>query len=325
MCLINHKFSLFGAPPQRWPSAGPHHFFYCMRACRILNIWYNKTAMKQTDTRVPDMLTAQAVRRFRKIILDHYRLCGRDLPWRATADPYLILVSEFMLQQTQVDRVLPKYREFTGRFPDSASLAQAPLQQVLKAWSGLGYNRRAQALHNCAREIMQNHCGRGPDSQEALEQLPGIGPYTARAVCVFAFNQPRIVIETNIRAVYIHFFFPGRSSVQDGDLLPFIEKTLYRRDPRRWYNALMDYGVTLKKTCANPARRSASHVRQSPFKGSNREIRGLIIKTLVARQACSQAMLIKETAKEPERVKAVIRQLTEEGLVKRQGGRIVLP
>jgi A/G-specific adenine glycosylase len=199
------------------------------------------------------------------------------------------------------------------------------LEQVLEAWSGLGYNRRAQALQNCAREIMQNHGGRVPDSQEALEQLSGIGPYTARAVCAFAFNQACIVIETNIRAVYIHFFFPGRSNVQDSDLLPFIQKTLYRRDPRRWYNALMDYGVMLKKTCANPARRSASHVRQSPFKGSNREIRGKVIKTLLARQACTQAMLIKEIAKEPERVKAVIRQLIEEGLVKRQGTRIVLP
>jgi len=300
-------------------------FFYCMRFCFIPIIWYNETAMKQPDHSTPDMLTAHGVRRFQKIVFDHYRRCGRDLPWRATADPYLILVSEFMLQQTQVDRVLPKYQEFIGRFPDPAALAQAPLQQVLAAWSGLGYNRRAQALQKCAEAIMQHCGGRVPDSQEALEQLPGIGPYTARAVCVFAFNQPRIVIETNIRAVYIHFFFPGRSSVQDADLLPFIQKTLYRRDPRRWYNALMDYGVMLKKTCGNPTRNSAGYTRQSPFKGSNREIRGLIIKTLVARQACTQAMLIKQTGKEPERVKAVIRQLMEEGLLKRQAGRIGLP
>ena len=294
-------------------------------SCRILNIWYNQTAMKQPVHRAPDILTDDGVRRFQRTILDHYRRCGRDLPWRATNDPYRILVSEFMLQQTQVDRVLPKYQEFIGRFPDAATLALAPLQQVLAAWSGLGYNRRAQALKKCAEAIMENCGGRVPDLQDSLEQLPGIGPYTARAVCVFAYNQPCIVIETNIRAVYIHFFFAGLSSVQDGDLLPLIQKTLYRRNPRRWYNALMDYGVMLKKSCCNPSRNSARYARQSPFKGSNREIRGMIIKMLLVHQACTEALLIKKTGKEPHRVQPVIQQLLEEGLVKMQGSRIALP
>jgi A/G-specific adenine glycosylase len=281
--------------------------------------------MKKPLHTAPDSLDEDGVSRFQKTILDHYRRCGRDLPWRTTTDAYQILVSEFMLQQTQVDRVLPKYQEFIGRFPNPAALARAPLQQVLAVWSGLGYNRRAQALKKCAEAIMEHCGGMVPDSQEALEQLPGIGPYTARAVCVFAYNQPRIVIETNIRAVYIHFFFAGHTSVQDGDLLPFIEKTLYRRNPRRWYNALMDYGVMLKKSCCNPSRNSARYARQSPFKGSNREIRGMIIKTLLTQQSSTEALLIKKTGKEPQRVKAVIQQLLEEGLVKMQGSRIALP
>jgi A/G-specific adenine glycosylase len=281
--------------------------------------------MKQPALTAPNKLTADAIRGFQKMVLDYYRRCGRDLPWRSTTDPYRILVSEFMLQQTQVDRVLPKYLEFIERFPDAAALARAPLQEVLASWSGLGYNRRAQSLKRCAEAIMTCCGGRVPAAQEALEQLPGIGPYTARAVCVFAYNQPCAVLETNIRAVYIHSFFAGQTRVPDADLLPFIEKTLYRRNPRRWYNALMDYGVMLKKACGNPARNSIRHTRQSPFKGSNREIRGAVIKSLLMHQACTAAMLSKKTGFDAEKVKAVIDQLLEEGLVRRQGSRIALP
>jgi A/G-specific adenine glycosylase len=281
--------------------------------------------MKQSELIVPDKLTADAVRTFQRMVLDYYRRCGRDLPWRTTADPYRILVSECMLQQTQVDRVLPKYNEFLGRFPDAAALAQAPLHQVLSAWSGLGYNRRAQALKRCAEVIMTLYNGKVPDTQAALEQLPGIGPYTARAVCVFAYNQPRIVLETNIRAVYIYYFFPGQTSVQDADLLPFVEKTLHRRNPRRWYNALMDYGAMLKKAFGNPSRASARYIRQSPFRGSSREIRGAIIKSLLMYKACTEAMLSKKTGFDLQKVKAVTEKLMEEGLVRRQGSRIDLP
>jgi len=274
---------------------------------------------------VHDKLAADGIRTFQRMVLEYYRRCGRDLPWRTTTDPYRILVSEFMLQQTQVDRVLPKYKAFMAVFPDAAALARAPLHQVLAAWSGLGYNRRAQSLKRCAEEIMTRYGGNVPDTQTALEQLPGIGPYTARAVCVFAYNQPRIVLETNIRAVYIYFFFAGHTRVQDADLLPFIEKTLDRRNPRRWYNALMDYGVMLKKTFGNPSRTSSSHTRQSPFKGSNREIRGAIIKSLLMYKSCTEAMLSKKTGFDLEKVKAVTGQLIEEGLVRRQGARIDLP
>lgn len=270
-------------------------------------------------------LTPESIRGFQRKILDHYRRHGRDLPWRATADPYRILVSEIMLQQTQVERVLPKYDGFIRLFPDAAALAAASLQQVLAAWSGLGYNRRAKALKSCAEELVARHGGMMPETLEALLQLPGIGAYTARAVCVFAYNRPETVLETNIRSVYIHFFFEGRSAVRDGDLEPLIQQTLYRPNPRRWYNALMDYGAVLKKSCGNPSRRSCGHVRQSRFQGSNRQVRGMIIKILLAQGPSTPAALIKKTEKDSAAVQAALAQLLAEGLAVKKGSRIALP
>ena len=273
----------------------------------------------------PDTLSPEDVRGFQRRILDYYRRHGRVLPWRATADPYSILVSEIMLQQTQVDRVLPKYIEFIEKFPNPAALASATLQEVLALWSGLGYNRRAKALKNCAEAVMARHDGRLPETSQSLLQLPGIGPYTARAVCVFAYNRPETVLETNIRSVYIHFFFAGQAAVRDADLVPLIEKTLDRRNPRRWYNALMDYGVVLKKSCGNPSRKSSGYVRQSRFQDSNRQVRGIIIKTLIPRKACPEAALIQKTGKDPHRVRTALAELLAEGLIIRRGDRISLP
>jgi A/G-specific adenine glycosylase len=219
---------------------------------------------------------------FRKEVREWYRANSRPLPWRTTDDPYAILVSEIMLQQTQVDRVVAKFGEFIARFPDVAALAQAPLQEVLEVWQGLGYNRRAIALKKCAEAIVREHGGLFPRSVEVLETLPGIGPYTSRAVAAFAYNLPTAFIETNIRAVFIHHFFADREEIKDSEILPLVTATLDHENPRDWYNALMDYGVMLKKTHRNPARRSAHHVRQSPFSGSNRELRSRILRTLLA-------------------------------------------
>ncbi|MEI6125767.1 MAG: A/G-specific adenine glycosylase [Pseudomonadota bacterium] len=261
---------------------------------------------------------------FQKLILDHYRKNARDLPWRKTDDPYHILVSELMLQQTQVDRVIPKYTEFIRQFSGVKALAQAPLHRILKAWSGLGYNRRAVSLKKSAAYLAENFHGKIPGTCEELMQLPGIGPYTASAICVFAYNQPLTFIETNIRTVYIHFFFPGQQSVKDTDILPLVEKTLYTKNPRKWFNALMDYGVLLKKLHANPGRKSAHHTTQSPFKGSDREIRGLIIKTLLELSACTEKTLMEHVNKEQEKVKRILQQLQEEGFIQKRGGRIAL-
>jgi len=270
-------------------------------------------------------LTPAHIFAFQKRVLAYYRRHGRKLPWRETTDPYRILVSEIMLQQTQVDRVLPKFEAFISRFPDPAALVKAPLRDVLAMWQGLGYNRRAQALHRCAALIVADHDGRLPQTREDLQALPGIGPYTAAAVCVFAYNHPCVFIETNIRAVYIHCFFSDCADVSDAQLAPFISATLYKRNPRRWYNALMDYGVYLKKMHGNPARKSRHHTVQSRFEGSDRQIRGMIIKLLGKMDALSMRELEGRIDREPERVRAIVEQLAREGLVKRQRTRLSLP
>jgi len=174
-----------------------------------------------------------SLQRFRREILDHFKKHGRSFLWRLTIDPYEILVSEVMLQQTQVDRVSRYFPRFIERFPDLASLAAAPLREVLALWRGLGYNRRALFLKRVAEEAVRHHDGMLPRTVKELITLPGIGPYTARAVLTFAFNEPHAFLETNIRAAYIHHFFAGREKVADREILPLLEKTIDRADPRR--------------------------------------------------------------------------------------------
>ena len=215
-------------------------------------------------------------------MLRHYREHGRDFPWRQTRDAYAILVSEVMLQQTQVSRVLPKYEEFLKTFPTMHTLAAAPVTAVLTAWQGLGYNRRALNLQRAAQAIVRDHRGVVPRSPAALRSLPGIGPATAAAVCAFAYDTPVPFIETNIRAAFIHFFFQECASVADAAILPLVELTLDRDHPREWFYALMDYGVWAKKHFANPGRRSRHHTPQSPFAGSHRQLRSMILGVLLA-------------------------------------------
>jgi A/G-specific adenine glycosylase len=270
----------------------------------------------------PRELTPGEVRAFRQIIYQHFRKHGRDLPWRARQDPYAILVSEIMLQQTQVERVMLKYEPFLARFPNFASLARAPLREVLAAWQGLGYNRRAVALKNIAQRVVQEFQGRVPQGVETLRSLPGIGAATAGALAAFAFQQPAVFLETNIRRVFLHFFFPARQGVKDGEILPLVAQTLDRARPRRWYYALMDYGAWLKKAEPNPNRRSAHYQRQAPFANSTRQIRGQILKTLVAHPELSVQDLVLAVGNEPQRVKGIIGQLVAEGFLERRGERL---
>jgi len=269
-------------------------------------------------------LNARTIRRFRAIIIRYYQTRGRDLPWRQTKDPYHILVSEIMLQQTQVDRVIDTYRHFITAFPDFASLDRVSLQKVLKIWVGLGYNRRALALKKIAHIVMREQSGRLPASEALLVSLPGVGKYTASAIAVFAFNQPVILLETNIRTVFLYFFFPNRNDVKDSDIIPLIEKTAPKANPRRWYNALMDYGVMLKKMHLNPNRRSAHYHKQSPFRGSDRQIRGMIVKMLTSGTPMSEKEIIQRIAADPDRVKNVLSQLEEERLVKMRQRRLMI-
>lgn len=223
-----------------------------------------------------------------------------------------------MLQQTQATRVVGTYEQFIKRFPNVRSLAKARLSSVLKAWQGLGYNRRAKLLREAAQKIIAEHGGRAPRGIDALKKLPGIGPYTAAAVLVFAFNQPIAMIETNIRSVYLHHFFHGKKNVGDARLMPLIEQTLDARNPRKWYAALMDYGSYLKKTIPNPSRASRHHARQSPFAGSDRQIRGALIRLLIKKPKQTQAQLVRALDAEPKRAAAILNRMQSEGLIKKQ-------
>jgi len=267
-------------------------------------------------------LTADRVRRFRSVIYAHYQLNRRKLPWRRTTDPYRILVSEIMLQQTQVDRVKEKYRQFISLFPGIKSLAAAPLSEVLRAWQGLGYNRRAISLHNAAKLVVREQGGRVPDAADALTKLPGIGRYTAAAVMAFAYNEPVVFIETNIRAVFIHFFFNDRDQVADSEILPLVEQTLDRKEPRNWYNALMDYGTLLKKEHGNPAKKSAHYQKQSPFSGSDRQLRGQILRTVLDSGDLTEQQLLKQLNSEQQRALAILNKLIAEGFLIRKRQRI---
>ncbi len=253
---------------------------------------------------------------FVKTVSKHYKTAGRhDLPWRKTTNPYHILVSEIMLQQTQVARVIPKYKEFLKQFPTVQRLSAAPLGEVLRAWQGLGYNRRAKFLKLAAEVVTNEHKGIWPKTYEEILRLPGIGSYTAGAVMNFAYNLPVPLIETNIRTVYIHHFFKDTEGVADNELLPIIERTLDTTNPRVWNWALMDYGSHLKETVGNVSRKSKAYQKQSNFKASNRYIRGIILRELT-RCAMTKTTLFKNlNSIEKERVQQQLESLEREGMV----------
>jgi A/G-specific adenine glycosylase len=267
----------------------------------------------------------RAVELFRQIILDHYRSFGREMPWRETTDPYRILVSEVMLQQTQVERVRTKYAEFLEAFPEIDALARASTADVLRTWQGLGYNRRALNLHATAQRIVTEFDGHVPDAPSVLVTLPGIGEATAAAIAVYAFERPCTFIETNVRRVILHFFFQGRTGVPDAEIRPLVERALDRERPREWYWALMDYGTMLSKTTANPNRRSAHHVIQSRFEGSDRQLRGQLLKTLLVSGPKNITSLSSEVGADEGRVASVIVRLRNEGFVAEEGSIYRIP
>jgi A/G-specific adenine glycosylase len=269
-------------------------------------------------------VTGSAITIFRRIISRYYEKHRRGLPWRRTRNPYRILVSELMLQQTPVERVLEKYTRFTRRFPGFRSLADASLADILSVWQGLGYNRRAIALKRTAQIIVTEFQGKLPASKSELLTLPGIGDYTASAVLAFAFDQPSVFIETNIRRVFIHFFFNDRDSVSDLDILPVLARTLQRNDPREWYYALMDYGAMLGKKVANPNRRSAHYRRQTRFEGSDRQVRGMILKALLRGIVTSRKGLIAELGLAPQKLDENLARLIQEGFLKKEGRRYAI-
>jgi A/G-specific adenine glycosylase len=265
-------------------------------------------------------LSPERIADFRKTILDHYKSEGRSFPWRETRDPYRILVSEIMLQQTQTDRVVQKYNEWLSVFPDAGELAAAPFSLVLEHWIGLGYNRRARYLQETCKAIVERYGGVFPQSADELRALPGLGPYTAAAVSTFSFGIPNVFIETNIRAVFIFFFFPESSDVTDRELLEYIAETIDAADPRTWYYALMDYGATLKKKVGNPNRKSRHYTVQSRFEGSLRQARGAILRQLRSGNAATLADIARENGLPYDRIAKAAEALLGEGFVAETDG-----
>lgn len=258
---------------------------------------------------------------FQKEIWGYYREHGRhDMVWRKTTDPYRIVVSEIMLQQTQVERVTPKYKEFIKVFPNFSALARAPLSRVLSAWQGLGYNRRALFLKKLSEVVVEKYAGKLPSDPEVLHTFPGIGKATAGSIAAFAFNHPSVFIETNIRRVFIHFFFPKSKKVNDNAVMKLVAHAVDQKNPREWYLALMDYGTMLAvREKENPNRKSAHYVKQKKFVGSDRQVRGKIVAMLIQKKSLTARTVAQQMNEPLERIEKIFAQLEKEGFVRRKG------
>ncbi len=300
---------------------------------------------------------------FQREIWSYHRKNRREMPWRKDTRPYYVVVSEIMLQQTQVDRVRVKFASFVERFPDWKSLARASTREVLAEWSGLGYNRRGLYLKRIAEIVvaderykflletaaLRTRIGGTPQTisskkssrtelrtlqssqrsrrdtcaelRSSLLELPGIGPNTAGSILTFAFNLPIPFIETNIRSVFIHFFFKDtQKKIPDSELFPLIERTIDQKNSREWYYALMDYGSYLKKLHPNPSRRSAHHIRQSSFKGSNRELRSNILKIILEKKSSASSIAKRLSSSwDRQKIEKNLADLRREGFIEKKG------
>ena len=269
-----------------------------------------------TDLFFSQGLSQQTIEAFRSNIWQYYEQNKRSFSWREEITPYRVVVSEIMLQQTQTDRVAKKFDEFIKQFPTFESLATAPFGEVLKYWKGLGYNRRALNLQKIAHIIHHEYAGNLPNDPEILVAFPGIGKATAASITCFTYNKPIAFIETNIRTIFIYFFFRNSIDVHDKALMPLIEKILDTRHPREWYYALMDYGVMLKKNVGNLCRLSKHYTKQSKFQGSDRQIRGIILQLLLDQPGIDEKVLLMHIQKDEERVKVILKELINEGFIK---------
>lgn len=265
-------------------------------------------------------------KRFSALVWEHALKHGRHtLPWRKTRNAYRILVSEIMLQQTQVERVIPYYTRFLTRFPTIDTLADAPLKEVLSLWQGLGYNRRAKMLHQAAKTVAEEYGGKLPKAVSELEKLPGVGQYTARAVAAFSLNQDVIMIETNLRTAVIHHFFPNEEKVDDAEVLKILERVYPKGRAREWYAALMDYGAFLKKQGVRVNAKSTGYTKQKSFKGSGREIRGAIVKALLSGSKSKKHLTLVFNTERAVQVEQQLIALTQEGIIERIGTTYRLP
>lgn len=248
---------------------------------------------------------------FQQALLPYYDAKRRDLPWRHLSSNdaerfYQVLVSEFMLQQTQVSRVIEKYLSWLTRFPNMNTLAKASFLEVLGEWAGLGYSRRAKYLHDCAQSFSNSKL---PDSVEELTHFKGIGPNTAGAVLAYYKNIPTAFIETNIRTVLFHHFYQGKTDISDSDLSLLVKKLVDANNPRAWYWAMMDYGSDLKKSLRNISM-SKHYKKQSVFEGSNRQLRSRLLKYLLSGSCTTM-----EALSRVEKKQFIIDSLVKDGLI----------
>jgi A/G-specific adenine glycosylase len=262
-------------------------------------------------------LSPLEVTQFQQEIKTFYAKNRREMPWRepdsdGAYNPYHILVSEIMLQQTQVARVVPKYIDFITTYPSVQALAAAELSDVLKLWSGLGYNRRAKFLFQTACILTMDYEGELPHDAAKLQTLPGIGANTAAAICAYAWNAPVVFIETNIRTVFLHYFFTNEENVKDADILSLVEQTLPENNIRDWYYALMDVGADFKAKLGNQNVRSSAYIKQKVFNGSARQIRGKVLKIL-ANAPVSKKDICKIIS--DKRVEGILDDLIKEQLI----------
>jgi A/G-specific adenine glycosylase len=253
-----------------------------------------------------------SVEEFHQRVMTWWEKNARTLPWREDPTPYHVLVSEVMLQQTQVPRVIPKYLDFLDVFPTIESLAEADTKQLLQIWSGLGYNRRAIWLREAARQIVARRAF--PQSTEALCALKGIGPYTSRSILIFAFNRDLAAVDTNIRRVLIACGFANEEMSVD-QLQAVADLLLLRGRSSDWHNALMDYGSQVLTSSTTGIAPTSS---QSRFSGSNRQVRGAIIRQLTCAESLSLDSLLTALTNEGvqfQNVEPIIQQLIDEGFL----------
>ena len=262
-------------------------------------------------------LTKEVIKAFQDFIYSFYRRNKRNFPFRENLTPYKVVVSEIMLQQTQTNRVSEKFLEFIEKFPDFNSLASASIDELLSVWQGLGYNRRALALKEIAQKVVNDYDGKVPKDLKLLEALPQIGYNTASSILAFAYNHPTYFIETNIRRVYIYFFFPGRSKIDDKEIMDIVKFSVDEENPREWYYALMDFGVMLKKTHPELNKKSAHYRKQSKFDGSIRQVRGKILKLLLKTPLTRKEIIDKLDYDEKQIVK-ILKILVKEGFIQKE-------
>lgn len=255
------------------------------------------------------------VERLHRKIFAFYRDRKRRFPWRETTDRYAVMVSEVMLQQTQAERVVPRFMQWMERFPDIAALAEAPLREVLQHWSGLGYNARGHRLHRCAGIILEQHGGQVPPDPSILLTFPGIGPYTSRSIPVFADNRDIAAVDTNIRRILIHELqLP--ESITPAILQQYAAEILPTGRSRDWHNALMDYGaleLTSRKSGIAPLS------RQSPFRESRRWYRGMIVRELLASGTIPRSGIEERYSLCPHGIGTIVDTLLQEGMVEEYG------